>query len=66
MPKTSEAMRRAIEKYQKEKCDEIRFRVPKGRKAAYLAHAQSRGESLTRFLMRAAEEQMKRDKEGEP
>lgn len=56
----TDAQRRATLKWQ-EKTDEIRFRVPKGSKELYAAHAKARGESLTAFLNRAAKETMEKD-----
>ena len=56
----SEAQLRATKKWQ-EKMDELRFRAPKGSKDLYSQHANSRGESLTAFLLRAARETMERD-----
>ena len=61
MPKTSEAMRRAIDKYQKEKVDEVKIRVPKGKKEALQAHAAARDESLNGFVNRAIDEAVERD-----
>ena len=43
----SEAQKRATLKWQKEKTDEIRFRVPKGERARIQAHAEQHGESAT-------------------
>lgn len=60
--KTSEAMRRAINKYHKEKVEDIRIRVPKGRKAEIKAHAESMGESMNQFVVRAIDETMQRDR----
>ena len=59
----SDAQKRATLKWQKEKVEEIKFRVPKGKKAFLKAHAESTGESLNAFLLRAAEETVKRDKD---
>lgn len=38
----SEAQKRATLKWQKEKTDEVRFRVPKGERARIQAHAEQR------------------------
>lgn len=62
MPR-SEAMDRAIKKYEQEKVDRVIFRVPKGMKEEIQAHAESRGESLAGFLNRAVRETMGRDLE---
>lgn len=47
--------------YMKEKLDEIKFRVPKGQKEIIRNHAESMGEKLTPFIIRAINETMKRD-----
>lgn len=62
MPR-SEAMDRAIKKYEQSKVDRVIFRVPKGMKEEIQAHAESRGESLAGFLNRAVRETMGRDLE---
>ena len=58
---SSEAMRKAIKKYQTEKVEDIRARVPKGKKAIIQDHAKSQGESLNQFVIRAIDETMLRD-----
>ena len=60
MPR-SDAMDRAIKKYEQEKVDKILFRVPKGMKATVQEHAEKRGESLSAFLNRAILETIDRD-----
>lgn len=62
MPR-SEAMDRAIRKYDSEKVDRVIFRVPKGDKEKIQAHAANQGESLASFLNRAVRETMVRDLE---
>lgn len=57
----SEAQKRAIAKWQKEKVDEVKFRVPKGERALIQAHAEEQGESTTAFIKRAIREAMERD-----
>ena len=57
----SEARRRANEKWLKEKVEEIKFRVSKGKKSVIQEHAAARGESVNAFLNRAVDEAMKRD-----
>ena len=52
MPR-SEAMDRAIKKYEKEKVDRIILRVPKGKREIIQKHAAEHGESLNRFINRA-------------
>ena len=63
MAKISEARRRANEKYNAKAYDEIKTRVPKGRKAELQAHAEGRGESLNGFIVRAVDETIERDDE---
>lgn len=62
MPST-EAQRRAIAKWQKEKVEDIRFRVPKGEKESIQEHAKTQGESTNAFIYRAVKETMQRDAE---
>ena len=57
----SKAQQKAVAKYMKDNYDEIKVRVPKGRKAELQAHAEQRGESLNGFIGRAIDEQVKRD-----
>lgn len=59
----SDARRRANEKWQREKVEEIKFRVPKGQKVIIQEHAAKRGESVNSFLNRAVAEAIERDKE---
>ena len=61
----SEARLRANHKYQTEKTDEIKVRVPKGEKAEIQEHAQGRGESTNAFICRAIHEAMGRDNSAE-
>ena len=60
MPR-SEAMDRAIKKYEQDKVDRVIFRVPKGMKEQIQVHAEKQGDSLSAFLNRAALETMERD-----
>ncbi len=48
-----------------QKLDDIKVRVPKGRKAALQAHAEQHGESLNGFINRAIDETIKRDNDTE-
>jgi len=59
----SEAQKRATAKWQKEKVEEIKFRVPKGKKERIQAHAARHGESVNAFLNRAVDETMERDEQ---
>ena len=60
MPR-SEAMDRAIKKYEQDKVDRVIFRVPKGMKEQIQVHAEKQGESLSAFLNRAVLDTMARD-----
>ena len=56
----SEAQKKASVKYL-EKLDEVRIRMPKGRKDIIKAHAEAQGESVNGFINRAIDETMERD-----
>ncbi len=58
---TTEAQRNARDKWLKEKVEEIKFRVPRGRKAEIQEHAAACGESVNKFLARAVDETIARD-----
>ena len=57
----TEAQMRATAKWQKEKTDEVRFRVPKGERAVIQAHANHQGESTTAFIKVQSKKHMERD-----
>lgn len=57
----SEAQKRATEKWQKEKVEDIRLRVPKGKKLSIQDHATKTGESINSFINRAIDETIARD-----
>ena len=59
----SKAQQKATAKYIKNNLDEIKVRVPKGRKEEIKAHAETKGESVNGFIKRAIDETMQRDKE---
>lgn len=61
----TQAQLAASRKYHQEKLEEIKFRVPKGKKAVIQEHAQLCGESVNGFLLRAVEETMQRDQQAE-
>jgi predicted HicB family RNase H-like nuclease len=58
---TSKAQQRAVNKYVKKNYEDIKFRVPKGKKAAIQTHAETNGESVNAFINRAVDEAMARD-----
>lgn len=57
----TDARRKANQKYLKESVEDIRIRVPRGQKEVYKAYADSQGESLNSFVIRAMNETMERD-----
>lgn len=61
----SEARKRANKKWNdenlKEKYDRIQLIVPKGKKAIIKAHAESKGESINKFVNRAIDEAMSKE-----
>ncbi len=59
---TSEAQKRAVQKWQNENTDLIRIRVPKGKKAEYQALADKSGaKSLTAYITTLLEEKLKEE-----
>ena len=56
----SEAMLRAIKKYEAEKIDRISLRVPKGKKEIIQNFAEDHGESVNAFINRAIDEAMEK------
>ena len=58
----TEANRRAIVKYQREKMDSFTVRVQKGLRPVIDQHRELTGESLSAFLRRAVEETIDRDR----
>lgn len=59
----SKAQQKATAKYVKSNYDRLEMKAPKGQKAAIIAHAERRGESLNQFLNRAVQETIERDNE---
>lgn len=57
----SKAQQKAVAKYMKENYDEIKTRVPRGKKEQIKAHAEARGESVNGFINRAIDEAIERD-----
>jgi predicted HicB family RNase H-like nuclease len=58
----SKAQQKAVAKYLAANYDEVKVRMPKGRKNVIKAHAAARGESVNAFINRAVDEAMERDK----
>lgn len=62
MGKYTEAQKRATMKWQEEKTDLIRIRVPKGKKEEYQALADRSGaKSLTAYITSVLEEKLKEE-----
>ena len=57
----SDARKRANDKW-RDKFDEIRFRVPKGKKEVIQQFAAGNGESVNAFINRLVDEAMEKDK----
>lgn len=57
----TEAQARSAKKYLTETVEDVRIRVPKGQKAVIKAHAESQGESMNQFVIRAIHETMERE-----
>jgi predicted HicB family RNase H-like nuclease len=63
MSPISKAQQKAVAKYTKDNYDELKVRIPKGKKATIQSHAINTGETLNGFLNRAISETMDRDNE---
>ena len=61
----SKAQQKAVAKYMKNNYDNFQLRMPKGKKEKIKSHAESKGESLNGFVIRAIDETMERDKSAE-
>ena len=57
---SSDAQRKAVAKYQAEKVEDIKIRVPKGQKEYYKDHAATFGMSLNQFAITAMDEKIER------
>ena len=57
----SKAQQRAVNKYVKNNYDEIKLRMPKGKKEIIQAHVAQRGESVNAYINRAIDKAMSED-----
>ena len=57
----SKAQQKAVAKYMKNNYDEIKVRVPKGKKESIQNYAASKGESLNAFINRAINQAMEKE-----
>ena len=62
--KVSKAQQKAVNKYVKNNYDRINVTFAKGPKEEIKAHAESHGESVNAFIVRAVNEAMERDNGG--
>lgn len=58
--KYNEAQKKATIKYLSEKTDDIRIRVPKGKKEEIRAYAENKGYSLNSFINEAIDDKMQK------
>lgn len=56
----SEAQKKAARKYQTEKTDSLRLRLPKGKKDLYKAEADRQGKSLTKLIMELLDKELQK------
>lgn len=61
----SKAQQKAVAKYMQQNYDEIKVRVPKGKKETIKAHAEKNGESLNGFINRAIDETIEAEQKPE-
>ena len=60
MPYT-EAQKKATAKYMKNNLDDIKVRVPKGKREVYKAHAERKGKSLNALIIELLEKDIQED-----
>ena len=58
--KYNEAQKKATIKYLSEKTDDIRIRVPKGKKEEIRAYAENKGYSLNSFINEAIDDKIQK------
>lgn len=56
---STDAKRKSIAKYLKEKVEDIKIRVPKGKREEYKEFAEKEGKSLNRYIIDLIEKDMK-------
>lgn len=59
----SKAQQKAVKKYMQANYDEIKVRVPKGKRDVIQAHAQQQGQSTNAYITQAIDERMEREQE---
>ncbi len=63
MAPASKAQQRAVAKYMKNNYDEIKVRMPKGKKEQIRTAAESAGKSLNSYINEAIDEKMQTEEE---
>lgn len=58
MARYTEAQNRATQKYVKNNYDDIKIRVPKGKREQYKAHAEAQGKSLNQLVIELLDKEM--------
>ena len=58
MAKYTEAQNKSTQKYIKKAYDDIKVRVPKGRRELYKAHAEAQGKSLNQLIIELLDKSM--------
>ena len=61
MTKTSQAMLKAINKYNKEKCDEFKIRLPKGNKEILKTYCKDKNKSVNSLIAELLQERLTKD-----
>ena len=65
MAPASKAQQRAVAKYMKNNYDEIKVRMPKGKKEQIRTTAESAGKSLNSYINEAIDEKMQTEQEAD-
>ncbi|WP_302933088.1 Arc family DNA-binding protein [Ruminococcus callidus] len=65
MAPASKAQQRAVAKYMKNNYDEIKVRMPKGKKEQIRTAAESAGKSLNSYINEAIDEKMQTEQEAD-
>lgn len=65
MAPASKAQQKAVAKYMKNNYDELKVRVPKGKKEIIKTAAENQGKSVNGFINEAIDEAIRNDKEAQ-
>ena len=58
---TTKAQQKAVSNYMRKNYDVFQIRMPKGKREIIKSHAETQGESMNAFVIRAIDEAMERD-----